>query len=124
MTRFCRKISALLALLVLLFTQLTVAAYACPSAGNTGAFAPSGASEPPCHGMDRSQANLCKQHCEQNSQSFDRAANAVVGIPVLPLIAVAAPVSGRVLLLATLQSDLLVYDSGPPLSIRHCCIQV
>lgn len=119
MTRFRRKFGALLALVVLLFTQLAIAAYACPSAGDAEVFV-----DAPCHGMDRNQANLCKQHCEQGSQSFDRTAPAVVDVPVSPLIAIAVLVPHRILHGFAFQTDLLAYEPGPPLLIRHCSFQI
>lgn len=85
MKAFRRSIFAWIALLGILFSQLAVAAYACPLMAGPMSDAP--ASEQvaddmagmPCEGLtvdasielDADQPGLCVQHCGQGSQSVD-----------------------------------------------------
>lgn len=127
MTRIWRKIIAALGLGALLFAQLAVAAYACPIRGDgqdamAKAVAPAAAQ--PCQGVDQDKPNLCKQHCEQASQSVDTAVPVAIDAPALPLIAVVVQTDIHLPIKATVQGDLLASVAEPPLSIRNCCLRI
>ncbi|MDF1484134.1 hypothetical protein PY257_02880 [Ramlibacter sp. H39-3-26] len=55
----------------LLFSQLALASYVCPSVPGTDAMAEMIATGVPCEGMDTAQPVLCFQHAADMSLSFD-----------------------------------------------------
>jgi hypothetical protein len=91
MTRVGRRSVAWLCLSALLFLQLAVAAYACPTRidGGTPTLAAMDSSAQPCAGTDQERPKLCEQHCIHGSQSVDTQPHSSVGAPVLPLMTVA-----------------------------------
>jgi hypothetical protein len=102
MSRVGRKKVAWLCLSALLFLQLAVAAYACPTPTDRGSSisAAAGVEAPPCQGMDQERSKLCEQHCVHDSQSVDTQPHSAVNAPLLPLLAV------------VVQSD-LYFATGP-----------
>jgi hypothetical protein len=92
-----RTWTACLAVLVLLWSQLALAAYACPGTG-AAAMAERMAAGQPCDGMadagDTAQPALCHQHCADASQSADTAQPPV---PTLPMMLLAWPAPVRLL---------------------------
>jgi len=119
------KVVASAALSGLIFTQLTLAAYACQNSDAAAAASPAAAAEvgKPCHGeMDHGQATLCERHCIQNAQSVDTLPALALAPPILPLMAVAyqdrhAP---------RRTSGAALYDiprSPPPLA-RFCVLRI
>lgn len=128
MIRIWRKIIAALGLGALLFAQLAVAAYACPTPADRKApmaEVVTPAAVQPCQNkMDEERPNLCKQHCEQTSQRVDTAAPVAVDAPVLPLIAVVLRPDIHLPGNPTVQGDLLASVAEPPLSIRNCCLRI
>lgn len=90
MTRFRRKIVACCTVGLLLFTQLTVAGYACPRTDPGRDVMPqltdAGAVKP-CHEQDQENLNLCKQHCDQSTQSVDNRTQTKIDLPMLPVLA-------------------------------------
>jgi hypothetical protein len=120
-----RRGFALFALVAVLFSQLAVAAYACPGADGMFGAALVQQEAPPCHEQapqDEPSA-LCNAHCQQGSQSLaERAASLpAVAFVALPSCAFLPPVSaleaapGR-----DTQASLLERPTGPPLAVRHC----
>ncbi|MBS0309505.1 MAG: hypothetical protein JSS58_11135 [Proteobacteria bacterium] len=127
-----RLVTALVALISVLFTQLAVAAYACPGmkieqVSQAVAMpmedhqAMSG-----CAGMDDVQPGLCHAHDHAGNQSLDK--------PELPLIQPFVP-TGFVLaigfteiidrpLTARPTSIVLTRAAAPPLAIRNCCFRI
>ena len=69
MSRRTRHFAALFAVLAMLFTQLAVAAYACPMEAAASAPAEGGCDGP---GMDPAQPGLCLAYCERGDQSLDK----------------------------------------------------
>lgn len=127
LSRPSRFLAALVTLFCLLFTQLAVAAYACPGAGAMTAAA-SGASMPDCTDMEMPQSPqsmLCAAHCEAGHQSLD-----TPGAPhVQPFVAGALAVvlsgdSGRYAPVTAPQADSLTRSTAPPLTIRNCCFRI
>jgi hypothetical protein len=102
MSRVARKKIAWLCLSALLFLQLAVTAYACPTPTDRGnSISVAAAVEvAPCQGMDQERPKLCEQHCVHDSQSVDTQSHSAVNAPLLPLLAV------------IVQSDVL-FASGP-----------
>ncbi|WP_322400386.1 hypothetical protein [Massilia luteola] len=126
--RQTRVLSAVVALLSLLFMQLAVAAYACPNvAPARSAPMLDGAGQPmaDCRQTDRQSPTLCHEHAHKLIPSLDKPDAPFVmpfiaaGIALLlwwPDHAVAAPNPPRVFLHAS--------GSSPPLAIRHCCFRL
>jgi hypothetical protein len=99
-----RSLTAFLAVLALLWSQLALAAYACPGTGeNSAASAMSErmAAGEPCDGMtgtvEAAQPALCHQHCADAPQS---AATAQLPMPMLPMLLQAWPAPWRLVHLA------------------------
>jgi hypothetical protein len=100
-----RLTTACLVVLSLLFSQLALAAYACPQADDP-AMAAMRAAGMPCAGMDAEQPALCAEHAAPTAQSFEAvkvpapSAPAIVQVLELPLVpdaaqAVAIPRTAR-----------------------------
>jgi hypothetical protein len=82
-----RFATSFLVVLSLLFSQLALANYVCPSAGSAER-SPAGmemASGEPCEGIasDRDQLVLCYQHCTDAPQSFDAVKLLTVSLPAV-----------------------------------------
>jgi hypothetical protein len=90
MSRTGRKNVAWLCLSALLFLQLAVTAYACPTPMDRGSSISATASAQvlPCQGMDQERPKLCEQHCVQDLRSVDTQPHTTVGAPLLPLLIV------------------------------------
>ena len=128
--RRTRLITALFALISLLFMQLAVASYACPGSGSkiaeVAAMAEAGM---PCAesmplNMDDQQPNLCHAHCQAGQQSADKhELPSPVAIGALPAdfsLQVAIPVFSE----APLQAPHLQRTTAPPVTIRNCCFRL
>jgi hypothetical protein len=134
LTRRLRFLTALIALVGLLFAQLAVAGYSCPAhqAGITSAPAAASANSddqrmPGCGQMDKELPSLCHAHAQVGNQSLDK--------PELPSL---PPFSAAALTLVVTHiampdfsvdhfpqsSPLLARITAPPLSIRHCCFRI
>lgn len=109
----------MVALFSMLFMQLAVASYACPSAGRPVA------NGSPCAGMDRAQPSLCK------AKAANLAAKQALDKPDLPPILpfVATDLAGTVVADAWAPESAELASSppslarslSPPHSIEHCC---
>ena len=123
MRRSHRILTALIALVSLLFMQLAVAAYACPMQTQDKPVAMSMAD---CHGMDRMNPSLCQAHAEAGKQSLDKAATPTVQ-PFIPA-AVLVEVAGLELLmppaLAIFAPSVTSPGASPPIAILHCCFRI
>lgn len=128
-----RVIAALIAMISVLFTQLAVAAYVCPSTQVGQVMeALTKVSEHALHDLsscdsaDFEQVPLCHVQWQVGTQSLDK--------PELPQVAPFAATTLAVayadsdpLRPATLSSpgrDIPVRKSAPPLSIQHCCFRI
>lgn len=135
LTRRSRFATALLALISVLFMQLAVAAYACPSlqpadmVESTAMPMQSAEHEgmAGCEGMvDIEQPVLCHAHSQVGHQSLDKPAPpdvfpslATVLVPVVTYTDAAyRPLSTHA------DAAWLMQDSSPPLSIRNCCFRI
>ena len=128
MKRFWRKILAWFGIGAMLFTQLAVASYMCPTPDNgqktlaTKLITADDAE--PCRNMDQEQVNLCSQHCEQAFQSVGTIVHATIDAPVLPIIAVIYEPHTLPFQRPRSQRSLLTRNADPPLSVRHCRFQI
>lgn len=124
--RTLRALFALLALAGVLFSQLAVAAYACPGVGAMAPLAmaaPGESAAPDCHRMPGPQTidALCRAHCQQGDQSVERVTAPAFAPAVGPACFVlrmepAAAVPAR----PSAQPSLLERPTEPPASVRHC----
>lgn len=126
-SRSTRIVTAIVALFSLLFMQLAVAAYACPTLMG-GAPAQAAAMQmapdmPGCTGMDQEQPSLCHAmaHGDLARQSLDKAATPEVA-PFIPTLMFAlAPVTEyRAERSCHTPLRALARNTSPPLAIRHC----
>jgi hypothetical protein len=134
LSRRSRFVAALLALFSLLFTQLAVAAYACPSMqiaqvmeSMTGSAAVLDHRDMPgCAGMDTEDPVLCQDHGQVANQSLDK--------PELPNV---SPSMANMLVQTVSYTDTAhqpitfhsarifqARSTAPPLSIRNCCFRI
>lgn len=134
--RFHTRVAASIALLGVLFTQLALALYVCPSftdAEQSHQAAPiqmavdahSAEMGKDCVEIDKESPNLCLQHAQAGSQSLDRGTAYVPLMLVVLYFAfifirpIARPVAHTRFI-----PDLLKRDTAPPLSIQHCCFRI
>lgn len=135
LSRPSRFVAAMLALVCVLFAQLAVAAYVCPSMEIAHAFESAGAAgtahapeSTDCGDGDGEAAApiLCHDAGQTAKQSLDK--------PPLPNV---SPFIARALVLAydlaetrdqptvpPTAGTLLSRDTAPPLAIRHCCFRI
>ena len=130
MRRRTRLFTVLFALCSLLFMQLAVARYVCPStvtSGTEGGMVM--ANGMPCAesmpmAMDEAQPALCHAHCLADQQSLDKyelpAPIAISAMPASFRLAVFVPPFSGV----ALQSPHLMQATAPPVAIRNCCFRI
>ena len=121
---------------VILFAQMSVAAYACPSnmvSGNATADAITAMGamvdcEQMGEGMGRhlDQANpgLCAEHCHPTQQSDHTQAPTVPAALLIALYTVALTVDASRPDGLALTADSRLHAAPPPLSILHCCFRI
>jgi hypothetical protein len=125
-----RLTTVLFALVSLLFMQLAVAGYVCPTGVAAGAKStmtmahagmPCAESMPTM--MDDAQPGLCQAHCQQDHQSADT--YTVPVLPVLPTVAhdFAQQTASSLTQGAPVQAPLLLRTTAPPLAVRNCCFR-
>jgi len=132
LSRPSRLFTALIVLVSMLFMQLAVAGYACPSF-NLGQIGESGSmsmdddqSMPGCAGADKAQPSLCHANDQAGNQSLDKPS-----MPhVQPFMAAALTLVFRNIEITgnsiEIQPNalLLARSTAPPLSIRNCCFRI
>jgi hypothetical protein len=128
--RRTRLITLLFAVVSLLFMQLAVASYACPSTGSkvaeVAAMAEVGmpCAESMSLNMDDEQPNLCHAHCQAGQQTADKyELPSPVAISVLPAD-FTLPVTVPVFSGAPLQAPHLMRTTAPSVVIRNCCFRI
>lgn len=114
-----------IAIFALLFAQLSVAAYACPSTAKPAADVMMGMD---CEGMagqlDTASPNLCAEHCQYDSQSDQ------LRTPTAPLVALVSLYVVPLTSTSREPSQLSIASSGllaaraPPHTILHCCFRI
>ena len=78
-----RFMTAFAVVISLLFSQLALASYVCPGAGDTTAMAEMMAAGEPCEGMDTAQPVLCHQYAANMSVSFEPVKLATPSLPAI-----------------------------------------
>ena len=128
--RRTRLLTALFALLSLLFMQLAVAGYACPAPAAAGAESVATAHVGmPCASsismaMDTEQPALCHAHCQSDKQTLDKhELPAPVAISALPAD-FSTPLATPTFSGASLQAPHLTRATAPPLAISNCCFRI
>lgn len=123
---------------VLLFAQLAVASYACPSLSGKlsmpqgdPASAMAAASMladmgPDCDQIDNEAANLCAEHCRFGQQSADTAPAPMVFAPVPALLywLPAEPESTPEFVRSYRSRDAVLEAPPPPHAILHCVFRI
>ncbi len=122
-----RLITVTIALFSLLFMQLAVARYVCPSGAATTATAspmPCAASMAMAMPLDTEQPALCHAHCQPDAQSQDKyevpPPVAIGAMPANFTLALTLPVLSGV----ALQAPHLMHATAPPVAIRNCCLRI
>jgi hypothetical protein len=134
LSRHSRLIAALIVLVSMLFMQLAIAGYACPSfkvapsddsmsmsMGSSGDQAMSG-----CMGSDKLQPSLCHAQDQNTNRSLDKPATPHVS----PFLPAALTLIVRNINPVDISTDrqpntlLLARSTAPPLSIRNCCFRI
>jgi hypothetical protein len=135
LSRRSRLTTALFALVSVLFMQLAVAAYACPSmqigyaseSSVTQAQAADHQNMAGCEGVvDTEQPQLCHAHAQVGNQSLDKPASpdvspsvAILLVPAINDIDLAyRPIAARA------DTAWLMRTFAPPLSIQNCCFRI
>jgi hypothetical protein len=130
MNRQHRIFSALLLIVSLLFTQLAVAAYACPmmlrgAVIESAAPVPTDASDSmPCQQDRAAEPALCKAHCTDAERTVrDLSVDAPI-VFVAAFIVALPPLGATSFSSASEFSPGLTHALAPPLAIAHCCLRI
>lgn len=129
LSRPSRFFAVLLAVVSVLFSQLAMAAYACPGLSTGQAMVMAAEPDhvmPDCEQMDSAQPALCHAHVQAGDQTLDKPPSpnvsptvAVLLIPAMNELHLAfSPVVSCTDVAALRRS------SDPPLSIRNCCFRI
>lgn len=78
-----RRLTSVVVVAALLFSQLVLAAYICPGQEDAQSMATQMAAGEPCDGMDDAQPVLCHQHAASASQTFEMAKVATPSLPAV-----------------------------------------
>jgi hypothetical protein len=126
MSRTGRKRVAWLCLSALLFLQLAVTAYACPTPTDQGRSISAAADieAMPCQGMDQERPKLCEQHCVHDSQSVDTQPHSAVSVPLLPLLAVVVQSDAHFATGSCVRGASLVAVVDPPPLVRFGVLRI
>lgn len=134
LSRQSRFAAAVLALFCVLFTQIAVAGYACPSMQIARAMesiaAPAveaaHAAMPDCPGMSEEEPVACQDHGQVGSQSLDKPAAPDVS-PFIAALLVQhldhATITWQALT-PLAENHALTRTTAPPLAIRNCCFRI
>jgi hypothetical protein len=136
LSRQSRRITAIIALVGMLFTQIAVASYVCSHAQSApGAESTAPAAHVDMHrhfsggeGEQADNAALCHAHCQPDSQSLDKPASPGISpfaaVALISTVSDAATVFSRKPVAVRVDQRFLVRVTAPPLSIRNCCFRI
>ena len=125
MKRASRKIGAWLCLTAVLFLQLAVAAYACPTrTDGATVLGPAGAASQPCHTMDHERPKLCEQHCVYAAQTVDTQPHSAVQTPVLGVLSVVVWQDGRAPARTIARNAIAACATAPPPLVRFGVLRI
>jgi len=125
MSRTIRRCAALIGVCALLFSTLSVAAYACPvdavTADSAATAMPDG-----CPDRDAEQPNLCKAHCTTGQQQTAQAAADVPPLPLVHGLLATLFLPGVVTSAPSHHAVGATYpgSTAPPIPIRNCCFRL
>ncbi|OWW19924.1 hypothetical protein [Noviherbaspirillum denitrificans] len=135
LSRHSRYVTALIALFSVLFMQLAVAAYACPTVKNSAEIASNaGWASASAHsdmdgceaGMDTELPALCFAYSQEGNQSLYKPP-----VPDIQPAVVVEIIRATVATVLDFRTDVtpapahwLTRASDPPLSIRNCCFRI
>lgn len=131
-SRQFRFFAALFVLFSMLFTQLAVAAYACPNmeigqGSMTAAMSSDmSATMPGCTGTDLEQPALCHAHDKAENQSLDKPAAPHVEsfVPLTMLQEIVAVEASYRTGSQPAAAARLLRSTAPPVSILNCCFRI
>ncbi len=130
-TRTPKLLIAITSIVAVLFTQLAVAAYACPIVEGPGkiiAAAIAGdvhAAMPDCEMRETGNPNLCLQHCQAGEQSVQTLSQVEAPpFAAISALAVIEPVQLMADLLVTAESAVLERETSPPPLIRFGFLRI
>lgn len=129
-----RFFAALLAIVSVLFSQLAVAAYVCPSVADGQLQQSISAmqsmadqhSAADCDDMDDTQSSLCRTHCQGDKQSGDKPQTPNL-TPSVAIVLVPEMRNDDAVHRSThtqVSNFWLTRTSSPPLSIQNCCFRI
>jgi hypothetical protein len=130
MTKLFRLAAASITLFALLFTQLAVAAYACPQGGPGSQVASSimmDADMPGCDGMegDPESPTLCSAHCADPAQSADTPSAPTVPPFIQAALSVVLALGKGVVPVQILTDQFhQTLPGSPAVIIRNCCFRI
>ncbi|HCY64242.1 MAG TPA: hypothetical protein DHV59_15755 [Oxalobacteraceae bacterium] len=129
LSRPSRFFAVLLAVVSVLFSQLAMAAYACPGLPTGQVMAMTAETDhvmTECEQMDSSQPALCHTHMQAGDQTLDKPPSPNVPPTVAVLLMPAMSGLHLVHPLVVFYADAagLRRSSDPPLSIRNCCFRI
>ena len=128
-TRTSRLLTALVVLFSLLFTQLAVAAYACPDMAPVKAAVMVDAAGQPmqdCPMNDKQSPSLCAAHAKASPLSVDKADSA----PIAPFMAgallavIALPEQAGETAFSLHPDSVRPLGVAPPIPILNCCFRL
>lgn len=117
---------------VLLFAQMSIAAYACPGLTSSMAYQATvsampadmaGCDQMMAHG-DKTFPNLCAEHCHQGQQSDQTQVPALPAMLLISLYAVDSMATASPLQQPRLAEHVPLAAAPPPLSILNCCFRI
>jgi hypothetical protein len=114
----------------LLFSQLAVAAYACPTLSHSvsAAFSQAAASgdndDEPCTEHETARPGLCVAYCNPTDLSLSQAQVDTPPVMLVALHPVPAQTEPAILIPAGPRFELPLRSHPPPLSVLHCCFRI
>jgi hypothetical protein len=129
-TRAFHRLIAKIGIAAVLFTQLTVAAYACPALTGSDHSMPAAmaddmhAAMPGCTKVDAGNPNLCLQHCQAGSQSVQTAPQLPIPPAATMPLTVVEPVQPVAGLGIAALSVLAERETSPPPLIRFRVLRI
>ena len=120
-----RKTAAWFCLGAVLFLQLAVAAYACPTPkGSLATGQAATATDRTCHGIDQTLPKLCEQHCVYPAQSVDTQPHSAVQPPVSAAFLVVVWPDRQLSARSRAQDEIAACAAAPPPLIRFGVLRI
>jgi hypothetical protein len=129
LARRTRLITLLIAVWAILFGQLALAGYSCPSIAKVAEIVQMADAGMPCaqsmsRTMDEERPGLCHAHCQAAQSSPDTYQPPVLAslLQLGPVLTVAS-LEAAPQPLPALKANIGLPEGGPPLTIRNCCFR-